>query len=147
MMRSRLLLLVGVLGTPALAHAGDTNYAVTADPAKATPGAKGSASVVLTGRNGWHLNTEAPISVKLTPGAGVTLEKAKLTRADAAEQSKELARFNVPFTAAEAGPKTIAGDVSFVICQESACQPIKEKITLALDVSAAAVPAGKAKKK
>jgi hypothetical protein len=52
------------------------------------------------------------------------------------------ARFDVPFAAAEAGSKSIDAEAAYVICQESACKQVKEKLTVAVNVD----PAGKAKK-
>jgi hypothetical protein len=135
---SSLLLTTAVAG-PLLA--GEL-HEVTAAPTKAAAGAKGKASVTLSGKNGWHLNEQAPITIRLTPGTGVTLDKPKLARKDAAEATADRARFDVPFTAAAAGKTGIDADCSFVICQESACKQVKEKVTVALDVTA---PAGKKK--
>jgi hypothetical protein len=117
----------------------DDTYEVKASEAKATVGAKGKASVTVVGKNGWHLNEEFPVSLKLTPGAGVAVEKPKLGRKDLAESTKERARFDVAFTASEAGKRTIDAEASFAVCQESACKPVKEKVVLAVEVA----PAGK----
>ena len=120
---------------PALGHAGEL-HDVTTTPAQGKVGVKGTANVTLSAKNGWHLNEQAPVSLKLAPGPGITVEKAKLVRKDLAEAGKEKARFDVAFTASEPGKKTIDGEANFVICQEQACKPVKEKITLAVDVAA-----------
>lgn len=132
--------LLGLLAplAAATAHASSDMYDLSVGEAKTTVGAKAKASVTISGKNGWHVNEEAPVTVKLTPPAGVTVEKAKLTKADLAEHSKERARFDVGFTAAEPGKKAIAGEASFVMCQEQACKPVREKITLSVDVAAPA---------
>ena len=101
---------------------------MTATPAKAKAGGKGKVSVTLAAKNGWKLNEEAPISLKLTPGAGLTVDKPKLSRKDLAQANNgHAARFDVPFTAAEAGKKSIDAEAAYVICQESACKQVKEK--------------------
>jgi DsbC/DsbD-like thiol-disulfide interchange protein len=133
-----------VASAPRPTRAADANnYEVTSVVPKASAGVKVTASVIIASTNGWHLNEEAPMTVKLSPGAGVTVEKSKLGRADAAEKTKDKARFDVPFTAGESGAKTIDAEASFVICQETACKPVKAKLALAIDVAA---PAGKKKK-
>ena len=150
--RTRLLLgclgLSAALGGPV--RAGELHDVTTA-PGRTTLGAPGKASVTLSAKNGWHLNPEAPVSLKLAPAAGVTVDKPKLTRKDLALSTAETARFDVAFQGAKAGPSTIECEANFVICQASACKPIKETVTLAVDVSdAAAAPAkaaGKGKKK
>jgi hypothetical protein len=117
---------------------------VTATPASAKVGAPAKASVTLSAKNGWKLNAEAPVSLKLTPPAGLTVEKAKLSRKDLAQSDAHAARFDVGFAASEPGTKNIQCEASFVICQESACKPVKETVTLAIDVTAdKAAPAKK----
>ena len=132
------LLLVAAPG----AHAAE-NYEITKTDVKATVGAKTVASVTIAAKKGWHVNGEAPLSMKLVPEAGIVVEKNRLTRADLAESTEDRARFDVAFTAGEAGKKTIIAEASFVMCQAATCQPVKEKITLAVD----ALPAAKAAKK
>jgi hypothetical protein len=121
--------------TAAPLQAGDL-HDVTAAGAKATVGAKGKASVTLSAKNGWKLNEQAPVTLKLTPGTGVAVDKPKLARPDLAAVSKESARFDVAFTATEPGKKTIEAEARFVICQESACKPVSQKVTVAVDVAA-----------
>jgi hypothetical protein len=118
-----------------LAHASSDMYDVQIAEAKATVGAKGKASVTIVGKNGWHVNEDAPVSMKLAPGSGITVDKPKLTKADLAERTQDRARFDVAFTAAEAGKKTIDAEATFVMCQASACKPVKEKVTLAVEVA------------
>ena len=93
------------------------------------------------------MNAEAPITVALTPAAGVTLKKDKLTRADLAASTKDSARFDIPVSVTDAGKKTIGAEARFVICQEQACKPVKESVTLAVDVTAPAPAAAASKKK
>ena len=100
-------------------------YEITKTEPKVAAGAKGTASVTIATKNGWHVNAEAPITVALTLPAGITVAKAKLSRDDLAHSSTESARFDIPFQATEAGAKVIQGDARFVICQETACKPIR----------------------
>lgn len=129
------------------ARAADT-YDVSKTDGKAAIGQKASATVTIQGKNGWHVNEDAPFTVKLLPSAGVNVDKPKLTRSDLAEANKDRARFDVGFTGSAAGPHTIGAEANFVMCQASACQPVKERITLAVDISAAApTPEGKSEGK
>jgi hypothetical protein len=130
----------------ASAHAEDKLYEIKKTDAKVAVGGKATTSVTIATKNGWHVNAEAPITLSLTPPAGITLPKAKLARADLAASTQESARFDVAFEAAEPGAKVIAAEARFVICQETACKPVKETLTLNVDVSTAA-PAPKAKAK
>jgi hypothetical protein len=125
------------------ARADEVTYELKAPKGKGTIGAPGKTSVTIAARPGWHVNEEAPLTLKLTPEAGIAVDKPKLTRADLAENNKELARFDVAFTPSEAGTRTINGEASFVMCQATTCKPVKEKVALAVDVA----PAAAAKKK
>jgi hypothetical protein len=129
------------------ARAEDKLYEIKKTDAKVAVGGKATTSVTIAAKNGWHVNGEAPITLSLTPPAGLTLPKTKLARADLAASTQESARFDVAFEAAEVGPKVIAAEAHFVICQESACKPVKETLTLNVDVSAAAPAKDKAAKK
>jgi hypothetical protein len=125
------------------ARAAESLYEITKVEPKVAVGTTGTASLTIKVKGGWHVNDEAPISVALTAPAGVTVKKAKLTRADLAASSKESARFDIPVSATEAGKKTIGAEAHFVLCQEQACKPVKETVTLAIEVT----PAATAKKK
>jgi hypothetical protein len=124
-----------ILGRPAQA---EKLHEVIAPPAQGRVGAQGRTAVTLTGKNGWHLNEQAPVTLKLTPSPGIAVEKAKLGRKDLVEDTKDKARFDIPFTAQKAGRQSIEAEASFVVCQEAACKPIKEKVTLAIEVAAPA---------
>ena len=130
-------LLIAVTSARGAAWAGGTNYDVKQDETKATVGVKGKTNVTIAAKPGWHVNEEAPLTMKLSPDPGIAVDKAKLTRADLAQQSKDRARFEVAFVATEPGRKTINAEASFVMCQATTCMPVKEKIALAVDVAAA----------
>jgi DsbC/DsbD-like thiol-disulfide interchange protein len=142
-MKRLLLALALATLTAATARAADSLYQITKVEPKVAVGGTGTASLTIKVNGGWHVNDEAPISVVLTPPSGLTVKKDKLTRADLAASSKESARFDIPVTASEAGKKTIGAEARFVLCQEQACKPVKETVTLAIDVT----PAAAAKKK
>jgi DsbC/DsbD-like thiol-disulfide interchange protein len=134
--------LIGFAAPPVRAE--EKLYEIKKTEPKVAAGGKATTTVTIATKNGWHMNGEAPITLSLTPPAGITLPKAKLSRGDLAASTQESARFDVPFEAAEPGAKVINAEARFVICQESACKPVKETLTLSIDVAAAA-PAPKAK--
>jgi hypothetical protein len=131
------------------AHAGDGSYEISKTDASLTAGGKGKASVTIAAKKGWHLNAEAPLTLKLLPTPGVEVDKAKLGRSDLALSNETSARFDVSMTAAEPGKKSVEAEAGFVLCQEDSCRPVKEKVTLAVDVTSPGAPAAKhpAKKK
>jgi hypothetical protein len=129
------------------AQAGDALYEITQTTPKVAVGATATASLTIKAKAGWHVNGEAPINLALTAPAGLSLKKAKLTRADLAATTIDSARFDIPMSATEAGKQTIAAEARFVICQEQACKPVKETLALAVDVTPAAAAKHKAKAK
>ena len=136
-----LVLTLSLAGSSRASRASDTSdtsddsYKVSKTDASLTAGGKGKASVTISAKNGWHLNAEAPLTLKLLPAAGVEVDKAKLGRGDLALSNGTSARFDVGMTAAEPGKKVVEAEAGFVLCQEDSCRPIKEKVTLAVDVA------------
>jgi hypothetical protein len=130
-----LLILAG-----AAARAADDAYEVKPSSVKATPGEKAIASVAIATKKGWHLNAEAPLTLKLTPGPGITVEKSRLVRADLAASSDSTARFEVALVAAQEGHGDVQAEAGFVICQETLCRPIKEKLVIGVNASPPRAP-------
>jgi hypothetical protein len=121
--------------TGATARAADDAYEVKPSPVKATQGEKTSASVAIATKKGWHLNAEAPLTLKLTPGPGITVEKPRLARADLAASTDSSARFDVALVASQVGHGEVQAEAGFVICQETLCRPIKEKVVIGVEAS------------
>jgi hypothetical protein len=125
---------------PGTARADEATYEIRKASAPATAGAASTVSVTVVGKNGWHVNDEAPITATVKAAPGVALPKPKLTRADLAESTKQSARFDIPFSATEAGPTTITAQTRFVMCQEQACKPASETVAFNVEVQSPAVP-------
>jgi hypothetical protein len=124
--------------------AADDTFEIKKTDGTAAVGGKATASVTITAKRGWHLNQEAPLSLKLAPVPGVVVDKPQLGRADLAASSETAARFDVVLTLSEPGKKVIEAEAGFVLCQKDSCRPVKEKLTLAAE--ATAPPAAPAKK-
>ena len=126
------------------AYADAPTHEIRKTEPKVAAGGHASASLTIAAKNGWHVNAEAPITVSLkSSDAGLTVAKEKMTRADLAESTKDAARFDIPLSCAAdaaAGPKTINAEAKFVMCQESACKPVKETLALAIEVTPANAP-------
>lgn len=117
--------------------AAEETHIVKTTPVAAAVGTPANLSVTIESKNGWHLNAEAPIALKLSPPAGVTVAKPKLGRGDLAESTVTKARFDVSAQLGEATAKSIPAEATFVVCQESACKPVKENVTLSLTPASA----------
>ncbi|HJX63340.1 MAG TPA: hypothetical protein VJ860_05235 [Polyangia bacterium] len=122
------------------ARAADNPYEVKSSPVKATLGEKAMASVNIATKTGWHLNDEAPLTLKLTPGQGITVEKPRLVRADLAASTDTTARFDVALVASKEGQGEVQAEAGFVICQETLCRPIREKLVISVKTSPAPAP-------
>jgi len=131
-----------LLASPAFAA--DGTFEITKTDTVMPTGKKAIASVTITAKKGWHLNQEAPLTLKLSPPPGVAVDKPKLARADLAESSERAARFDVGLTMSVPGKKLIAAEAGFVLCRKDSCRPVKEKLTLSAE--ATSPPAAPAKK-
>jgi len=126
------------------AYADAATHEIRKTEPKVAAGGQAKATLTIAAKNGWHVNAEAPITVSLkSSDAGLTVAKEKMTRADLAESTKDAARFDIPLSCAAdavAGSKTINAEAKFVMCQESACKPVKETLALAIEVTPANAP-------
>ena len=136
-------LLFGAAALAAGPARAESLYEVTKTEPKLVAGSTATATLTIKAKSGWHVNAEAPITVALTPAAGLSVPKQKLSRADLAASTVDSARFDIPVSAAEPGKKSINAEARFVICQESACKPVKETLALAVDVAPAGAPSKK----
>jgi hypothetical protein len=123
--------------------AADDSYALSKTDARLTVGSKGKVSVTISAQKGWHINAEAPLTLKILAPTGVTVDKTKLSRGDLALSNETTARFDIGLTASEPGKIAIEAEAGFVLCQEDSCRPIKEKLTLAVDASSPAAATSK----
>ena len=137
--------LLFIAGARSPVHADEKSYEIQKSAPHATVGVQAMASVTVLGKNGWHVNEEAPITVGVKADPGVDLPKPKLARADLAQSSKQSARFDIPFLASAPGKKTITAEARFVMCQEQACKPARETVAMEIDVGANPPPASASK--
>jgi hypothetical protein len=106
-------------------------------PPDAKAGAEAVARVTVTPGKGYHVNTEYPTKLQLTPPSGVTLPKAEFTagghdkaKGDAAELAEQGLVFAVKLTPTASGSYTINGKFKFAVCDASQCLPKKEAIAI-----------------
>ena len=109
-----------------------------ASPASATRRPRSCSRSGTTSTACWPTSTRspAPSASRTSPSpAGLTTSKAKLTRNDLTKNTKETAQFDIQVEASEAGKKVLNAETKFVLCQESACKPVKETVTFNLVVA------------
>jgi len=106
-------------------------------PPEAKAGAETVARITVTPGKGYHVNTEYPTKLQLTPPSGVTLPKAEFlagghdkAKGDAAELAEQGLVFAVKLTPSASGSYTINGKFKFAVCDASQCLPKKEAIAI-----------------
>jgi hypothetical protein len=125
-----LLAATAALGT---AVAGD-QYDVSVKAPAAKASARSVATISVTPKGAFHVNTEYPVKLKVNAPDGVTLEKDTLRGPDAKRFEKAGLDFEVAFTAAAGGKKSFTGELKFAVCTDTECKPTTEKVSFDVDV-------------
>ena len=105
-----------------------------ATPAKVATGAKGSATLEIVPKKGWHLNDEFPYKLTVTPPAGTKVAKPEQGKKDTVAFSRESMKWAIDFEASSAGDKAFTGKVKFAVCTETSCDPKKEELAFNVKV-------------
>ena len=95
-------------------------------------GKAGVLEIELGGRGQWHINQDYPIRVDLNADPGVSLPKAELVKADAAEFTEDKVKFLAAVEPSEAGDHEVSCKVSFAMCTDDNC--VLEKRTVAMQL-------------
>lgn len=132
--------LVSVPGLTALAQqqgerATMSSYVLKVEAPPAKKGQKAVAKVKITPGAGYHMNKEYPTSLVLSAvPAGVMVDKMKQTMKDAAKWEEAGGEFDIAYTAAEPGKKTVSGEIKFAVCSANTCDPKKSTVSFDIDV-------------
>ena len=105
-----------------------------ASPAKVTTGSKGSATLEIVPKKGWHLNDEFPYKLTVAAPAGAKVAKPEQTKKDTVSFSHEKMKWAIDFEASAAGDKAFTGKVKFAVCTETSCDPKKEELAFNVKV-------------
>lgn len=111
---------------------GKFNLSVNA-PKSAKASTRTTATVKVTPSSGYKMNLEYPTKLSVTAPDGVTLEKAKLTKADGRIDTKAV-EFDVAFTSESRGKKSFTGELKFAVCTENDCVPQSTPIAFEVEV-------------
>jgi hypothetical protein len=108
-------------------------------PADAKAGTEAVARITVKPGKGYHVNTEYPIKLTLTPPAGVTLARTDFAagghdkgKGDADALDEQNLAFAVKLTPAAGGNYTVSGKFKFAVCDANQCLPKKETIAITL---------------
>jgi len=92
------------------------------------PGGEGKLVLAIVPQPGIHVHPQAPLKITLE-SAGLTLSKTALGHKDAVDPKAEGPRFEVPFTAREAGAQAVKAKVDFFVCSDRWCvKQVKELV-------------------
>lgn len=97
-------------------------------------GEAGTFALKIEAKDEWHLNEDYPTRVDISGPDALAFPKPALEKADAAEFGELAARFDVPFSAANAGEHAVEAKVQFAICTEQTCIPTERTVALMLPV-------------
>jgi hypothetical protein len=112
----------------------DASYVLKVEAPPSKKGEHAVAKIRITPGAGYHMNKEYPTSLALTPPAGVSFDKPKLTGKDAAKLDNQVVEFDVAYTAAQPGKKTVAGEIKFAVCSANSCDPKKSQLKFEIEV-------------
>jgi len=80
-----------------------------------------TATVTVTGNNNYHCNMDYPWKLTIKPSDGVTIEKTKFRKADAAKFAEKAVVFKVKYKTTAAAKKVNAV-ISLGLCDPKQCQ-------------------------
>jgi hypothetical protein len=139
-MRRALSALLLVAAVPA--RAGDVasearaSYRIeTGESSKALKvGEQGKVVLAIQPKEKIHVHPQAPLRATLTPSAGLKIAKPELGRADAVDSKSDAPRFEIPVTAAVAGPQELKANLEFFICSDTWCVKQVQAVTVPVAV-------------
>jgi hypothetical protein len=124
-----------VIATGSKTVADTDSYTVRlASPAKVTTGSKGSATLEIVPKKGWHLNDEFPYKLTMTAPSGAKVAKPEQGKKDTVAFSPDKMKWAIDFEASAAGDKAFTGKVKFAVCTETSCDPKKEELAFNVKV-------------
>jgi len=81
------------------------------------------ATVTVVGKGAYHCSTKFPWKIRLLPSKGVTFEKTKYRREDAAHFAEDKVVFKIPYKVA-AGAETVSATLKGSLCDNRLCQTV-----------------------
>ncbi len=91
-------------------------------------------SVSLKARAPWHVNLDYPTSLELGAPPQVQLAREVFEKRHASRLDEDGFEYRVGVTATTAGEKDFRGVLTFAVCEEEACVPVKHDIRFVIAV-------------
>jgi len=111
-------------------HVKPEEATLTIGSADGAAGSEATAAIKVVPAEGYHVSTEFPMKLTLTPPAGVKLAKTELAKADADEFTEKSLALSVKATAEKPGSYEIKGCFKVGVCDKDSCHPKKQPITI-----------------
>lgn len=111
-------------------HVKPEEATLTIGSAAGAAGAEATAAIKVVPATGYHVSTEFPMKLTLTPPDGVKLAKTELAKADADQFTEQGLALSVKATAEKAGSYEIKGCFKVGVCDKDSCHPKKQPITI-----------------
>ncbi len=99
-----------------------------------SPGGQGKLVLSIVPVQGTHVHPAAPLKIALAATPGLKLDRDALGHKDAVDPKADGPRFEVPFSAAQAGAQEVRVKVDFFICSDQWCVKQSRDVTVAVDV-------------
>jgi hypothetical protein len=96
-------------------------------------GGKGNLVLTIVPVDKVHVHPQAPLKITLQ-SAGLRLEKTSLGHKDAVDPKADGPRFEVPFSATDAGKHDATAKLDFFICSDQWCVKQTRDVTVAVSV-------------
>jgi hypothetical protein len=97
-------------------------------------GAAGKLVLAIVPLNGAHVHPAAPLHIGLSATPGLKLSRDALGHQDAIDPKADGPRFEVPFTASQAGGQEARVKVDFFICSDQWCVKQSRDVAVPVDV-------------
>jgi hypothetical protein len=123
------------IGLGCTAHAdGPKPYQLKTAAVSAKVGIATKTTLKIETAPGSHVSPDAPLKITLKGAEGLTLVKEKLVTEDIVEGKGASPSFELAFTAAKAGPKTIDATLTFFVCTKELCERETDTVSIPVDV-------------
>jgi len=109
-------------------------YGITVRTSTAKKGQRAVATVSVTPKGAYHINTEYPVRLVITAPAGITVEKAQQTKDDAKAFNEHELDFDVAFVSDASGTRSFSGDLRFGVNTDTNSRPSDEKVVFNVEV-------------
>jgi len=125
--------------TARAAHAGSgtaTSYRIETEGTtrQLASGANGRLVLAIVPLEGTHVDPAAPVRIALSGTPGLKLSRDALGHQDAVDPGSPGPRFEVPFTATQAGAQEARARVDFFLCSDAWCAKQSRDVAVAIDV-------------